>query len=148
MRALLQRVRWARVRVGSDVVGEIDRGLAVLLGVGASDTDEEGDRLAAKTRKLRIFPDEAGKMNRSVEDVSGAILVVSQFTLYADTRGGNRPGFGPAAAPDAAERLYRSFVGKLADAGLRTATGSFGADMDVELCNWGPVTIWLDTEER
>ena len=146
MRALLQRVRWARVRVGGEVVGEIGRGLAVLLGVGAADTAEAGARLAAKVRKLRIFPDDAGKMNRSVEDVGGDVLVVSQFTLFADTRGGNRPGFGPAAPPDAADQLYRSFVRDLADAGVHTATGSFGADMDVELCNQGPVTIWLDTD--
>ena len=147
MRALLQRVRWARVRVGGSVVGEIGPGLAVLLGVGQDDDEATMRRLAAKVRKLRIFPDDEGKMNRSVAQAGGAVLVVSQFTLYADTSSGNRPGFGPAASPDRADELYRAFVRELAEAGLETATGAFGADMDVELCNQGPVTIWLDTED-
>ena len=147
MRALVQRVRWARVRVGAEVVGEIDAGLAVLLGVGADDDAGHAERLAAKVRKLRIFADTSGRMNRSVEDVGGAVLVVSQFTLYADLSSGNRPGFGPAAPPDEADRLYGAFVRELVDAGIPTATGAFGADMDVELCNQGPVTIWLDTRD-
>ena len=147
MRALLQRVRWARVRVEGAVVGEIGPGLAVLLGVGRGDDVSAAERLAAKVRKLRIFADDDGKMNLSVEQAGGAVLVVSQFTLYADLSSGNRPGFGPAAAPDVADELYRAFVQELATAGLETATGSFGADMDVELCNQGPVTLWLDTED-
>jgi D-tyrosyl-tRNA(Tyr) deacylase len=146
MRALLQRVAWARVRVDGDVVGAIDGGLAVLLGVGIGDTEADARKLAAKVRKLRVFPDEHGKMNRSVEQAGGGVLVVSQFTLYADLSSGNRPGFGPAAAPDLAERLYEAFVAVLADAGIPTATGIFGADMDVELVNRGPVTLWLDTD--
>lgn len=145
MRALLQRVARARVRIDGDVVGAIDGGLAVFLGVGAGDTDAEAEKLASKVRKLRIFPDDSGRMNRSVEQTGGGVLVVSQFTLYADLSSGNRPGFGPAAAPDEAERLYAVFVRALADAGIATATGVFGADMDVELVNRGPVTIWLDT---
>ena len=147
MRALLQRVRWARVRVEGSVVGEIGPGLAVLLGVGRDDDEDAVRQLAAKVRKLRIFPDDDGKMNLSVAQAGGAVLVVSQFTLYADTSGGNRPGFGPAAPPDRADALYRVFVRELAEAGLETATGAFGADMDVDLCNQGPVTIWLDTED-
>lgn len=147
MRALLQRVRWARVRVESAVVGEIGPGLAVLLGVGRGDDEPTARKLAAKVRKLRIFADDDGKMNLSVEQIGGGVLVVSQFTLYADLSSGNRPGFGPAAPPDRADELYRAFVRELASAGLETATGSFGAEMDVELCNRGPVTIWLDTED-
>lgn len=147
MRALLQRVRWARVRVGDAVVGEIGPGLAVLLGVGRDDDEEAARRLASKVRKLRIFADDDGKMNLSVDQLGGGVLVVSQFTLFADLSSGNRPGFGPAAPPDRAEELYRAFVRELAAAGLDTATGAFGADMDVELCNQGPVTIWLDTED-
>lgn len=147
MRALVQRVAWARVRVENEVVGEIERGLAVLLGVGTADTEADAAKLAAKVRKLRIFPDEHKNMNLSVEQIgSGGVLVVSQFTLYADLSSGNRPGFGPAAAPDQADRLYRAFVAQIRGAGLHTATGSFGADMQVELCNDGPVTIWLDTD--
>lgn len=147
MRALVQRVAWARVRVENEVVGEIERGLAVLLGVGTADTEADAAKLAAKVRKLRIFPDEHKNMNLSVEQIgSGGVLVVSQFTLYADLSSGNRPGFGPAAAPDQADRLYRAFVAQIRRAGLHTATGSFGADMQVELCNDGPVTIWLDTD--
>lgn len=145
MRALIQRVAWARVRVENEVVGEIERGLAVLLGVGTADTEADAAKLAAKVRKLRIFPDDRKNMNLSVEQVGGGVLVVSQFTLFADLSSGNRPGFGPAAAPELAERLYLAFVAQVREAGLRTATGSFGADMQVELCNDGPVTIWLDT---
>lgn len=145
MRALIQRVRWARVRVADETVGEIDHGLLVLLGVGGGDTDDDASRLAAKAVKLRIFTDADDKMNLSVAQVGGGVLVVSQFTLYADLSSGNRPGFGPAAAPIDAERLYLAFVEHLRTAGLATATGSFGADMQVELCNDGPVTVWMDT---
>lgn len=147
MRALVQRVRWARVKIEGSVVGEIGAGLAVLLGVGRSDDEVTAAALATKVRKLRIFADDAGKMNLSVEQAGGAVLVVSQFTLYADLSSGNRPGFGLAAPPERADDLYRAFVRELDDAGIKTATGAFGANMDVELSNQGPVTIWLDTEE-
>lgn len=147
MRALIQRVRWARVEVGAATVGEIGHGLAVLLGVGSDDTERDAARLAAKVAKIRIFDDEAGKMNLSVRQVQAAVLVVSQFTLYADLSSGNRPGFGPAAPPEPADALYRSFVDEVAGHGIATATGTFGAAMRVELCNDGPVTIWMDTAD-
>lgn len=147
MRAFLQRVAWAKVEVGGETVGEIGPGLLILLGVTHGDSDEEAERLARKAGNLRIFNDEAGKMNRSVRGSGGAVLVVSQFTLYADARRGNRPSFTGAAAPGEAERLYGVFRKHLEGLELLVATGKFGADMKVSLLNDGPVTILLDTEE-
>ena len=129
-----------------EVVGEIGAGLVVLLGVGPADTDAVADALARRVTELRIFDDEAGRTNLSLIDVGGAALVVSQFTLYADTRRGRRPGFTGAAAPELAERLYLRFAAALRDLGVTVATGRFGAVMAVELVNDGPFTIWLDTD--
>lgn len=145
MRALLQRVTEARVEVDGATVGEIGKGLLILVCAMPGDTDETSAKLAAKIAKLRIFRDEAGKMNLNLPDSGGAVLVVSQFTLAADTSRGNRPGFSGACPPDEAERLYERFVADLAALGLEVATGRFGAEMAVSLVNDGPVTIWLDT---
>ncbi|MBE9638957.1 D-aminoacyl-tRNA deacylase [Salipiger mangrovisoli] len=146
MRALIQRVSEASVRVEGAVVGEIGPGLLILICAMQGDTEAQADKLAAKIAKLRIFRDDEGRMNRSVLDTSGAALVVSQFTLAADTRSGNRPGFSTAAAPAEGERLYEYFAGRIAAQGIATATGRFGADMKVALINDGPVTIWMDSE--
>jgi D-aminoacyl-tRNA deacylase len=148
VRALLQRVTRAAVRVDGATIGEIGPGLAILLGVGPDDTDAVADELARRSVELRIFRDEDGRTNRSLADVGGAALVVSQFTLYADTRRGRRPGFTDAAPPELAERLYERFVAAIRAAGLTVATGSFGAEMQVELVNDGPFTIWLDSADR
>lgn len=148
MRALLQRVSEAKVTVADETVGEIGRGLLVLLGISRHDDAAQVERMAAKIAKLRIFEDEAGKMNRSVEEVGGELLVVSQFTLYADTSRGNRPGFGAAAPPELAEPLYLALCERLRQRNLRVATGNFGASMAVALSNDGPVTIWLDSDSR
>ena len=148
MRALLQRTSGARVRVDDDVVGEVGRGLVILLGVGPDDDEAVADALARRTAELRIFDDAEGRTNLSLLDVGGGALVVSQFTLYADTRRGRRPGFTGAASPDLAERLYLRFAEALRELGVRVATGRFGAVMAVELVNDGPFTIWLDTAER
>lgn len=148
MRALLQRTSGARVRVGGSVVGEIGAGLVVLLGVGPDDDEATADGLARRVTELRIFDDEAGRTNLSLMDVGGAVLLVSQFTLYADTRRGRRPGFTGAAAPDLAERLYLRVAQALRTLGVTVATGRFGAVMEVELVNDGPFTIWLDTADR
>ena len=147
MRALVQRVAWASVAVAGETVGEIGQGLLVLLGITESDNEVEAQKLATKISKLRIFNDEAGKMNRSVKDVGGAALVVSQFTLYADARKGNRPSYVHAARPEQAIPLYEKFSDLLRQETLEVASGVFGADMDVALLNQGPVTIWLDTDE-
>lgn len=147
MRVLAQRVSRARVRIGDAVVGEVGNGLLVLLGVAPADDGAVAQRMADKVRKLRVFEDEAGRMNRSLEQVGGACLVVSQFTLYGDARGGNRPGFTAAARPTEAEALYRGFVAALESGGVRVATGRFGEEMEVELLNRGPVTLWLDSAE-
>ncbi|MFW5655229.1 MAG: D-aminoacyl-tRNA deacylase [Roseicyclus sp.] len=146
MRALVQRVSEARVVVGGEVLGEIGPGLLILVCAMQGDTEAEAERLAGRIAKLRIFEDEAGKMNRALLDTGGAALVVSQFTLAADTRRGNRPGFSAAAPPGTGEALYRHFARALAALGPRVETGRFGADMKVGLVNDGPVTIWLDTE--
>jgi D-tyrosyl-tRNA(Tyr) deacylase len=130
------------------VVGEIGPGLVILLGVGPDDDAAVSDGLARRVTELRIFDDETGRTNRSLADVGGQVLVVSQFTLYADTRRGRRPGFTGAAAADLAERLYLRFAAALRDLGFMTATGQFGAVMAVELVNDGPFTIWLDTADR
>ena len=145
MRALIQRVSSARVTVAGRLTGEIGPGLLILVCAMQGDTEAEADRLAAKIVKLRIFRDAEDKMNLSLKETGGAALVVSQFTLAADTARGNRPGFSAAAAPEAGERLYRHFSSRLRDEGVVVETGEFGADMDVALVNQGPVTIWLDT---
>jgi D-tyrosyl-tRNA(Tyr) deacylase len=145
MRALIQRVTRASVAVDGAVVGEIGPGLLILVCAMEGDGEAEADRLAAKIAKLRIFKDEEGKMNRSVLDTGGAALVVSQFTLAADTSRGNRPGFSTAAPPAEGERLYGYFAGRMQAEGVPVATGRFGADMQVNLVNDGPVTIWMDT---
>ena len=141
MIALLQRVREASVRVEGAVIGQIDQGLLVLLCAEQGDTDALADKLLAKILKLRIFADEAGKMNRSVQDVGGGLLVVSQFTLAADVAGGNRPSFTQAARPDEGRRLYEHFVAQAQAAHPCVETGQFAADMQVALVNDGPVTI-------
>ena len=145
MRALLQRVSSARVSVAGRVTGEIGPGLLILICAMQGDTEAEADKLAAKIVKLRIFKDEADKMNLALKDTGGAALVVSQFTLAADTSRGNRPGFSYAAPPEEGERLYRYFSDRLRGEGVQVENGEFGADMDVALVNQGPVTIWLDT---
>jgi D-tyrosyl-tRNA(Tyr) deacylase len=148
MRACIQRVSRARVVVEGVVTGEIEKGLLVLLGVAATDTDAELTWLADKIAGLRIFDDPDGKMNLSLTDVGGGMLVVSQFTLYADCRKGRRPSFIDAAPPEVAEAMYERFVASIAKRGIPTATGRFRTMMAVELTNDGPVTIWIDTAER
>jgi D-tyrosyl-tRNA(Tyr) deacylase len=148
VRALLQRTSGARVRVGGDVVGEIEAGLVVLLGVGPDDDEAVADGLARRITELRIFDDAEGRTNLSLVDVVGSVLLVSQFTLYADTRRGRRPGFTGVAAPELAERLYLRVAAALRALGVEVATGRFGEVMAVELVNDGPFTIWLDTAER
>jgi D-tyrosyl-tRNA(Tyr) deacylase len=143
MRAVCQRVSRAEVRVGSEVIGRIGRGLVVLLGVARDDTGDDAARLAAKVARLRIFPDDAGRFDRSLLDVGGAALVVSQFTLIADTRKGSRPSFAEAAPPEHAAPIYERFCTALAELGVAVERGSFGARMAVELVNDGPVTIVL-----
>ena len=145
MRAVLQRVRRAKVTVGDETTGEIAAGWLVLLGVAPADSRAEVDWLAEKVANLRAFPDADGKMNRSVLEVGGAVLAVSQFTLYGDCRRGRRPGFTGAAPPEVAEPLYEAFVTALKALGVPTATGRFAADMQVELVNDGPVTFVIDT---
>ena len=147
MRALIQRVSEASVRVDGAVTGQIGPGLLILICAMAGDTDETPQTLATKIAKLRIFKDDAGKMNLSIRDTGGAALIVSQFTLAADLRG-NRPGFSTAAKPDEAKRLYDHFTTLIASEGITTANGIFGADMAVSLINDGPVTIWMDTADQ
>lgn len=148
MRALVQRAAEAEVTVGGRRTGGIGQGLMVLVCAMQGDDMAAAARLAGRVARLRIFRDDAGRMNRSVQDIGGAVLVVSQFTLAADNRSGNRPGFSSAAAPAEGERLYLHFVQALRDLGLPVETGEFGADMRVALVNDGPVTIWLDTADR
>ena len=145
MRALIQRVKQAQVHIDGSLIGSCDAGLLVLVCAMAGDTDELPAKLAAKISKLRIFKDDSGRMNCSVVDIGGDVLVVSQFTLAADTSSGNRPGFGAAASPDEGKRLYEAFVQELG-ALIPVQTGEFGADMAVSLTNDGPVTIWMDTD--
>ena len=147
MRAVVQRVSRAKVTVAGAVTGEIGRGLLVLLGVGNADGDADADYLAEKIVGLRIFEDDAGKMNGAVGEVEGAVLAVSQFTLYGDARRGRRPSFDEAARPEQARALYEYFVGKVREAGLRCETGRFQEMMEVELVNEGPVTILLDSRK-
>ena len=146
MRALIQRVSEASVTVDGAVIGEIGPGLLILICAMQGDEEAQADKLAAKIAKLRIFKDEHGRMNRSVKDIDGSALVVSQFTLAADTSRGNRPGFSTAASPDDGNRLYEYFADQVAAQGIPVAKGQFGADMKVSLLNDGPVTIWLDTD--
>jgi D-tyrosyl-tRNA(Tyr) deacylase len=148
MRALIQRVCEASVTVAGQAVARIGPGLLVLLGVGAGDTESDVAYLAPKVAHLRIFEDEAGKMNRSLLEVNGAALVVSQFTLYADTRKGRRPSFTDAAPPAEAAALVEAFAAALRELGLPVAQGIFQAEMQVALVNDGPVTIWIDSAER
>jgi D-tyrosyl-tRNA(Tyr) deacylase len=143
VKAILQRVANARVDIAGETVGAIDAGLLILLCAERGDVDALADRMLAKILKLRIFSDEAGKMNRSVQDIGGGLLVVSQFTLAADVSGGNRPSFTQAAPPDEGRRLYEYFVAQARAAHPVVATGEFGADMQVHLLNDGPVTIPL-----
>ncbi|MEL6885036.1 MAG: D-aminoacyl-tRNA deacylase [Pseudomonadota bacterium] len=147
MRAILQRVSDASVSVDGDVVGQCGPGLMVLVCAMPGDDIDTARALAAKVSKLRLFKDAAGKMNLSILQTGGSALVVSQFTLAADTSRGNRPGFSGAAKPDAAETLYLQFTQELKRLGIPTETGRFGADMAVRLTNDGPVTIWLDTAD-
>ena len=144
MRALIQRVAHAAVTVEGERIGQTGPGLLILICAMAGDGEAQADQLAAKIARLRIFKDEAGKMNRSVLDIGGGALVVSQFTLAADTSRGNRPGFSTAAPPAEGERLYEYFAAQLAAHGVPVETGQFGADMKVELLNDGPVTIWME----
>ncbi len=144
MRALVQRVSEAAVRVDGDLLGEIGTGMLILVCAMDGDTDDKAAKLAAKLSKMRIFQDDDGKMNRSLLDVGGSALIVSQFTLAADTSRGNRPGFSTAARPDEGERLYELFKSEVAKLGIPTACGRFGADMKVSLINDGPVTIWTE----
>lgn len=147
MRAVIQRVTEAAVRVDGQVVGQIGKGFLVLLGVMATDSLREAEVLAGKVARLRVFEDDAGKMNLSPLEIGGEVLVVSQFTLCADIKKGNRPSFTPSAAPDKATRLYEYFMTRLRDEGVeKVEHGVFGADMQVSLLNDGPVTICMDTD--
>jgi D-tyrosyl-tRNA(Tyr) deacylase len=145
MRAVIQRVAEARVSVGEEIVSGIGPGLCIFLGIAVNDSEKDAESLASKIGSLRIFEDEQGKMNRSVRDTRGDLLVVSQFTLYGDCRKGNRPSFSAAAAPEPAKRLYDDFVQRLRQTGLKVATGEFRAHMKVALVNDGPVTLILET---
>lgn len=148
MKAVVQRVASASVKVGGDVVGSIGQGFAVLLGVAKGDGEEEALELSKKCVELRVFEDQAGKMNLSLLDVGGEILVISQFTLCADTRKGRRPSFSEAAAPEHAERLYNVFMEAVKSRGVTVHGGIFGAKMDVELINRGPVTLVLEAQKH
>ncbi|SFB91321.1 D-tyrosyl-tRNA(Tyr) deacylase [Alkalibacterium subtropicum] len=148
MRAVIQRAKEARVRVEDEVVGVISHGLVVLLGVEDADTEEDIAYLVRKISKLRIFEDDQEKMNLSVQDVKGDILSISQFTLHADTRKGNRPSFTGAAKPDYADELYRQFNAALADEGIHVETGNFGKHMEIDFINDGPVTILIDSKNK
>ncbi len=144
MRALIQRIAHASVSVDGKMIGRSGPGLLILICAMQGDSELQADKMADKISKLRIFRDEAGKMNRSVLDTGGSALVISQFTLAADTSRGNRPGFSEAAAPEVADRLYQYFAKSLGTRGVAVQTGEFGADMKVELLNDGPVTLWME----
>lgn len=148
MRAIIQRVSQASVAVEGRIIGQIEHGLMILVCAMAGDTETEAEKLAQRIAKLRIFRDAAGKMNLALPDTGGGCLVISQFTLAADTSRGNRPGFSTAAPPELGQQLYLHFAQALRGLGLRVATGEFGADMAVSLTNDGPVTIWMDTADR
>lgn len=145
MRAVIQRVAEARVSVGEEIVSGIGPGLCIFLGIAVNDSEKDAESLASKIGRLRIFADEQHKMNRSVRETRGDLLVVSQFTLYGDCRKGNRPSFSAAAAPEPAKRLYDDFVQRLRQTGLKVATGEFRATMKIALVNDGPVTLILET---
>ncbi len=147
MRALIQRVESSNVYVGDDVIGTIGPGMTVLLGVGDTDTADDALRIARKIATLRIFEDDAGKINRSIHEVGGEILLISQFTLYADCRKGRRPSFAHAALPAIAEPLVMQVITALRADGLHVETGRFGAEMRVTIVNVGPLTIWLDSTD-
>ena len=148
MRACIQRVSEASVTVEGEVTGRIAKGFVVLLGIGHNDGQEDAEWLADKVVGLRVFEDDAGKMNRSIVEASGAMLIISQFTLYGDCRRGRRPSFTDAAPPERAEQLYEAFVARVQAAGIEVATGRFREHMLVSLVNDGPVTLWIDTAER
>ena len=147
MRALIQRVSQANVKIGGKTISEIKQGLLVLVCAMADDTENEAEQMASKISKIRIFNDENGKMNKSIKDIEGEALVVSQFTLAADTSRGNRPGFSYAAHPEKGEKLYEYFTTKLQDMDIKCKMGVFGGDMEVSLINNGPTTIWLDNKD-
>ena len=145
MRLLVQRVKYANVKVNNEIIGKIDNGFLVFLGITYTDTEENADYLVQKLINLRVFEDENEKMNLSIQDINGELLIISQFTLYADTKkSGNRPSFIDAAKPEQANKLYEYFIEKCKEKGIYTQTGEFGADMKVELLNDGPVTIMLE----
>ena len=148
MRAIIQRVKEARVEVEGEVVGRIGEGMLILLGAGKDDTEEDAEYLAEKILTLRIFEDAEGKMNLSLTDTGGEVLVVSQFTLYGDCRKGRRPSFDKAAPPELAEELYELFAREIRERGVNVETGKFRAMMDVHLVNWGPVTLMLDSKRE
>ena len=147
MRALIQRVSQADVKIGGKTISEIKQGLLILVCAMADDNEIEAEQMASKISKIRIFNDENGKMNKSIKDISGEALVVSQFTLAADTSRGNRPGFSYAAHPEKGEKLYEYFTTKLQDMDINCKMGVFGGDMEVSLINDGPTTIWLDNKD-
>lgn len=147
MRAVVQRTKSANVKVAGDIIGEIDHGLVVLLGITKEDTEQDVQAIVQKLIHLRIFEDEQDKMNESLLDISGSVLSISQFTLYAAIRKGRRPSFTKAAHPDIARQLYNTFNEQLMEEGVHVETGSFGAMMDVELINDGPVTIVMETKD-
>ena len=147
MRALIQRVSQANVKIDEKIISEIKQGLLVLVCAMADDTEIEAEQMASKISKIRIFNDENGKMNKSIKDINGEALVVSQFTLAADTSRGNRPGFSYAAHPEKGEKLYEYFTTKLQDMDIKCKMGVFGGDMEVSLINDGPTTIWLDNKD-
>ena len=147
MRALIQRVSHANVKIDEKIISEIKQGLLVLVCAMADDTENEAEQMASKISKIRIFNDENGKMNKSIKDINGEALVVSQFTLAADTSRGNRPGFSYAAHPEKGEQLYEYFTTKLQDMDINCKMGVFGGDMEVSLINDGPTTIWLDNKD-
>ncbi|MBO0448010.1 D-tyrosyl-tRNA(Tyr) deacylase [Enterococcus sp. MJM12] len=148
MRAVIQRVKSASVAIDEKIVGEINQGFMILLGIHEEDTKEDVDYLVRKIAMMRVFEDEAGKLNLSIDAISGSILSISQFTLYADTKKGNRPSFVKAARPEQAIPLYEAFNDGLRQKGLEVETGEFGADMQVSLINDGPVTIIMDTRDK
>ena len=145
MKLVIQRVKWASVKVNKEIIGKIDKGFLVLLGVGPEDTEETAEHLVKKLIKLRIFEDEKGKMNLGLKDINGELLIVSQFTLYADCTNGNRPSFTNAAKPDLANDLYEYFCKKCAENNIKVEKGIFGTDMKVSLLNDGPVTIIIES---
>ena len=148
MKAVIQRVSRASVDVNDETIGKIGRGFLVLLGVANEDTDEDMDYLVKKITQMRIFEDEAGKMNLSLKDVGGEILIMSQFTLFASTKKGNRPSFTEAGAPDFSKEMYLKFIAACRDCGIHTEEGDFGAHMMVSLVNDGPVTITMDSKQK